>query len=158
MHEAVAAIAATGVSPVVRIAANESWMVKRMYPFSRRIHLSPRSHAGGVIVNSKNRCLGRRSPRNSCPSPPHRRRCKETSGIGQVSSLGQKRVWKPIFHGLIWESYSNGLFASGKWGLGYNCSNRNQGGFWKCEVCRYFFNQSLNHPLTVFKRLASWLG
>ncbi|OJD23069.1 hypothetical protein ACJ73_05580 [Blastomyces percursus] len=29
MHEAVAAIAATGVSPVVRIAANESWMVKR---------------------------------------------------------------------------------------------------------------------------------
>ncbi|KAF2745216.1 Phosphoenolpyruvate/pyruvate domain-containing protein [Sporormia fimetaria CBS 119925] len=29
MHEAVAAIAATGVSPVVRIAANEAWMVKR---------------------------------------------------------------------------------------------------------------------------------
>jgi 4-hydroxy-2-oxoheptanedioate aldolase len=31
MHEAVAAIAACGVSPVVRIAANESWMVKRKY-------------------------------------------------------------------------------------------------------------------------------
>lgn len=31
MHEAVAAIAACGVSPVVRIAANESWMVKRMH-------------------------------------------------------------------------------------------------------------------------------
>lgn len=29
MHEAVAAIAGCGVSPVVRIAANESWMVKR---------------------------------------------------------------------------------------------------------------------------------
>ncbi|KAF2869888.1 2,4-dihydroxyhept-2-ene-1,7-dioic acid aldolase-like protein [Massariosphaeria phaeospora] len=29
MHEAVVAIAATGVSPVVRIAANEAWMVKR---------------------------------------------------------------------------------------------------------------------------------
>lgn len=29
MHEAVAAIAACGVSPVVRIAANEDWMVKR---------------------------------------------------------------------------------------------------------------------------------
>ncbi|KAF2731177.1 Phosphoenolpyruvate/pyruvate domain-containing protein [Polyplosphaeria fusca] len=29
MHEAVAAIAATGVSPIVRIAANEAWMVKR---------------------------------------------------------------------------------------------------------------------------------
>jgi len=29
MHEAVAAIAAAGVSPVVRIAANEAWMVKR---------------------------------------------------------------------------------------------------------------------------------
>lgn len=34
MHEAVAAIAATGISPVVRIAANESWMVKRMYPLA----------------------------------------------------------------------------------------------------------------------------
>jgi len=33
MHEAVAAIAATGVSPIVRIAANEAWMVKRTcYP------------------------------------------------------------------------------------------------------------------------------
>lgn len=30
MHEAVAALAACGVSPVVRIAANEAWMVKRM--------------------------------------------------------------------------------------------------------------------------------
>ncbi|OCK80263.1 HpcH/HpaI aldolase/citrate lyase family protein [Lepidopterella palustris CBS 459.81] len=29
MHEAVAAIASCGVSPVVRIAANEAWMVKR---------------------------------------------------------------------------------------------------------------------------------
>lgn len=29
MHEAVGAIAATGVSPIVRIAANEGWMVKR---------------------------------------------------------------------------------------------------------------------------------
>ncbi|WEW55792.1 2-keto-3-deoxy-L-rhamnonate aldolase RhmA [Emydomyces testavorans] len=29
MHEAVAAIAAMGVSPIVRIAANEAWMVKR---------------------------------------------------------------------------------------------------------------------------------
>lgn len=32
MHEAVAAIAGCGVSPVVRIAANESWMVKRKLP------------------------------------------------------------------------------------------------------------------------------
>lgn len=29
MHEAVAAIAACGVSPIVRIPANEAWMVKR---------------------------------------------------------------------------------------------------------------------------------
>lgn len=29
MHEAVAAIASCGVSPVVRVAANEGWMVKR---------------------------------------------------------------------------------------------------------------------------------
>jgi 4-hydroxy-2-oxoheptanedioate aldolase len=33
MHEAVAAIAATGVSPIVRIAANEGWMVKREFIF-----------------------------------------------------------------------------------------------------------------------------
>lgn len=35
MHEAVGAIAALGVSPVVRIAANEGWMVKRKYPQKR---------------------------------------------------------------------------------------------------------------------------
>lgn len=35
MHEAVAAIAATGVSPIVRIAANEGWMVKREFMFPR---------------------------------------------------------------------------------------------------------------------------
>lgn len=29
MHDAVQAVAATGVSPLVRIAANEAWMVKR---------------------------------------------------------------------------------------------------------------------------------
>lgn len=29
MHESVAAIAGCGVSPIVRIAANEGWMVKR---------------------------------------------------------------------------------------------------------------------------------
>ena len=33
MHEAVAAIAACGVSPLVRIAANEGWMIKRMIPW-----------------------------------------------------------------------------------------------------------------------------
>ena len=32
MHEAVAAIAGCGVSPLVRIAANESWMVKSALP------------------------------------------------------------------------------------------------------------------------------
>lgn len=31
MHEAVAAIASCGVSPVVRVAANEGWMVKRSF-------------------------------------------------------------------------------------------------------------------------------
>ncbi|KAL8783173.1 MAG: hypothetical protein Q9213_004802 [Squamulea squamosa] len=47
MHEAVAAIASCGVSPVVRIAANESWMVKRAldsggicFPTSSNLHRS----------------------------------------------------------------------------------------------------------------------
>ena len=29
MHEAVQAIAATGISPIVRVVADEGWMVKR---------------------------------------------------------------------------------------------------------------------------------
>lgn len=37
MHEAVAAIAACGVSPIVRIAANEGWMVKRSWPKSTQM-------------------------------------------------------------------------------------------------------------------------
>ena len=51
MHEAVAAIASCGVSPVVRIAANEAWMVKgmaeapenvrRSYPTPTAHHLLP---------------------------------------------------------------------------------------------------------------------
>lgn len=35
MHESVAAVAATGVSPVVRIPANEGWMVKRAFCSTR---------------------------------------------------------------------------------------------------------------------------
>jgi len=31
MHEAVVAIAKEGVSPIVRVAANEAWMVKRTF-------------------------------------------------------------------------------------------------------------------------------
>lgn len=34
MHEAVTAIAHAGVSPLVRIAANEPWMVKRKLPLT----------------------------------------------------------------------------------------------------------------------------
>jgi len=37
MHEAVAAIAACGVSPLVRIAANEGWMVKRRTSLAFRV-------------------------------------------------------------------------------------------------------------------------
>lgn len=39
MHEAVAAIAGCGVSPVVRIASNEDWMVKREHGISEGISL-----------------------------------------------------------------------------------------------------------------------
>lgn len=31
MHEAVAAIAACGISPIVRVPDNQFWMVKRKY-------------------------------------------------------------------------------------------------------------------------------
>ena len=33
MHEAVAALAGAQVSPIVRVAANEGWMVKRALSF-----------------------------------------------------------------------------------------------------------------------------
>lgn len=36
MHEAVVAIAREGVSPIVRIVANEAWMVKRKYFLTAR--------------------------------------------------------------------------------------------------------------------------
>lgn len=56
MHEAVAAIAACGVSPIVRIAANEGWMVKsESPPCTSQASLTPRlgaldSGAHGIIV------------------------------------------------------------------------------------------------------------
>lgn len=59
MHEAVAAIAATGVSPIVRIAANEGWMVKRMPALFFYIkRLQP-------LLNSS-RCAGRWCSRDCC--------------------------------------------------------------------------------------------
>lgn len=49
MHEAVGAIAATGVSPIVRIAANEGWMVKREF-------FPPRSGSTEGRVRAMYRC------------------------------------------------------------------------------------------------------
>lgn len=43
MHEAVAAIAGCGVSPIVRIAANEGWMVKREIAMLSLLLLRPAS-------------------------------------------------------------------------------------------------------------------
>ena len=39
MHESVAAIAACGVSPIVRIPDNQGWMVKREYWFQDDIEI-----------------------------------------------------------------------------------------------------------------------
>lgn len=54
MHEAVAAIAACGVSPVVRIAANEGWMVKRklrtVFPFT--VSIPTNLHPGLSMARS----------------------------------------------------------------------------------------------------------
>lgn len=57
MHESVAAIAAIGVSPIVRIAANEGWMVKRRWFFAMSMEclLTPLigaldSGAHGIVV------------------------------------------------------------------------------------------------------------
>lgn len=41
MHECVAAISACGASPIVRIAANESWMVKRELATIRKACFMP---------------------------------------------------------------------------------------------------------------------
>lgn len=47
MHEAVIAIAREGVSPIVRIPANEAWMVKRK---SRFITISGQAFATLLIL------------------------------------------------------------------------------------------------------------
>ncbi|QSS49569.1 HpcH/HpaI aldolase/citrate lyase family protein [Histoplasma capsulatum var. duboisii H88] len=64
MHEAVAAIAATGVSPVVRIAANESWMVKRALDAGAHGIVVPLLHtvddARKLVESAKFPPLGRR--------------------------------------------------------------------------------------------------
>lgn len=59
MHESVHAIASCGVSPVVRIAANEGWMVKRYVISSMghsrglQAHRALDAGAHGVLVSSK---------------------------------------------------------------------------------------------------------
>lgn len=52
MHESVAAIAATGVSPLVRIAANQGWMVKRTWAIARQElnHADRRFRKGHLIL------------------------------------------------------------------------------------------------------------
>lgn len=64
MHEAVAAIAAIGVSPIVRIAANEGWMVKSV--FHHRFLKDMR-------VADSCRSIGFRSARSPSPASLHRR-------------------------------------------------------------------------------------
>lgn len=66
MHEAVAAIAATGVSPIVRIAANEGWMVKREF-FVQVVGGGGDMGADGVVYRSS----GFRGTRDCCPASLH---------------------------------------------------------------------------------------
>ncbi|EAW07697.1 HpcH/HpaI aldolase family protein [Aspergillus clavatus NRRL 1] len=73
MHEAVAAIAATGVSPIVRIAANEGWMVKRALD----------SGAHGIVVPLLYTADDARKLVDSAKFPPVGRR-----GFGSPFAMG----------------------------------------------------------------------
>lgn len=103
MHEAVSAIAATGVSPIVRIAANEGWMVKRGCIRSvARISANIRdigaldSGAHGVVVPLLYTADDARQLVDSAKFPPVGRRgfgspfaMGSTGGVTQVEYLQQ---------------------------------------------------------------------
>lgn len=72
MHEAVAAIAACGVSPIVRVAANEGWMIKRALD----------SGAHGIIVPLLRTAQDARDLVQSAKFPPSGQR-----GFGSLLSM-----------------------------------------------------------------------
>ncbi|KAL8832525.1 MAG: hypothetical protein Q9191_000207 [Dirinaria sp. TL-2023a] len=72
MHEAVAAIAACGVSPIVRVAANEGWMIKRALD----------SGAHGIIVPLLRTAQDARDLVQSAKFPPIGQR-----GFGSLLSM-----------------------------------------------------------------------
>lgn len=73
MHDSVHAVAACGVSPIVRIAANESWMVKRALD----------SGAHGVLVPLIYSAEDARTLVESAKFPPRGKR-----GFGSPFSMG----------------------------------------------------------------------
>lgn len=97
MHEAVAAIAACGVSPIVRIAANEGWMVKRALD------------SGGAVHKNRAQLLCRSIPIDKGCSSWHHctpfvygRRRQEARSISKVPARGYKGFWLSFSNGEIW--------------------------------------------------------
>lgn len=92
MHESVAAIAAAGVSPVVRIAANEPWMVKRALD----------SGAHGIIVPLLQTADDAKRLVSSAKFPP-----QGTRGFGSPFPMEK-------FHAMYSDSSSSLMGGSGK--------------------------------------------
>ena len=107
MHEAVAAIAGCGVSPIVRIAANEGWMVK-----SRSIRPSILGCWLILLIAHRSSGLGR--PRNNRAASLHCRRRKKTCQLCQIPSTRAKRIRFAISNGKVWHLHNNRIPATGK--------------------------------------------
>lgn len=114
MHEAVSAIAATGVSPVVRIAANEGWMVKRKRFIFLRGVIQDFSFPKLTSTVWFTRSSGLRCPRYHRPAALHTRRCQEARGVCQIPSHGEARLWKPLCHGFDREYFTDRVSAAGE--------------------------------------------
>ena len=91
MHESVAAVAATGVSPVVRIAANETWMVKRALDAGAHGIIVPLLYtvddAKKLVSSAKFPPQGSRG--FGSPFPMEKFRTNDSEGVSQTEYLQQ---------------------------------------------------------------------
>jgi len=123
MHEAVTAIAHAGVSPLVRIAANEPWMVKRKLPSTP----TPSFQGLQAESNIPRRPRQRRTWRHS-PAHLHRRRREKTRLLHQIPTRRNPRLRLTPTHPVFLKRTTNLLFAPRKHLAPYHRADRNRVG------------------------------
>ena len=110
MHNAVPTIASCGVSPIVRIADNQSWMVKRALDAGARKSLSP-SPLPASFINSL--FVFRRCSRTLDLHPLG---CADTRQSSQISSHWRQRIRLPVSHGALpSRHHKRAVFTASQW-------------------------------------------